>query len=354
MSTGREQPDDLDAMLEASRELRARYRAESVEEPPAAVDDALRAQARRAVGAGPRPASRSFLQRWRVPLSIAAVLVMSVSMVLTVTREGRHLPQAEVPPSAQTGAPAQPAAAPAPQVEERGPSVSKPNERATVSEPMRFEKSLPDELESRPAEPFPKAAPPSQTAQAEQGNAPVSAKEAPRSPEERTSQFAAKAAPPAAMSPQANAAAGAPAAPPPAAASAPPPAAAPVPLPSERPAVPTQAQRARPPMAVAPLAEESGEARLAKRKAESDQRAADSTSVNVSEGPGSLLQNHATAGMQARADAAAWESDPKAWLAHIEQLARTQRADEARESLKAFRKRYPAYPLPPEFPVREP
>ena len=51
---------------------------------------------------------------------------------------------------------------------------------------------------------------------------------------------------------------------------------------------------------------------------------------------------------------APWESDPKAWLRHIEQLVREQHMSEARESLKAFRQRYPSYPLPSEFPLREP
>jgi hypothetical protein len=50
---------------------------------------------------------------------------------------------------------------------------------------------------------------------------------------------------------------------------------------------------------------------------------------------------------------ASWESDPKAWLRHIESLVREQRLGEARDSFKAFRQRYPAYPIPAEFPLPE-
>jgi hypothetical protein len=76
-------PEDSDPALSAV------YRAASAELPPAQLDAAIQAAARRAVGARPHAAGSSFLRAWRVPLSIAAVLVMSVSMVtLTVRQKG--------------------------------------------------------------------------------------------------------------------------------------------------------------------------------------------------------------------------------------------------------------------------
>jgi hypothetical protein len=57
---------------------------------------------------------------------------------------------------------------------------------------------------------------------------------------------------------------------------------------------------------------------------------------------------------QAAAPAPAWESNPRDWLRHIEMLLKDHRLDEARASLKAFRSRYPDYPLPADFPLREP
>ena len=66
--------------------LAALYRTAAREEPPPALDDAIRAAARRAVASRPQRASSSFIRSWRVPLSIAAVMVLSVSLV-TVMRD---------------------------------------------------------------------------------------------------------------------------------------------------------------------------------------------------------------------------------------------------------------------------
>lgn len=77
------------------------YRAAPAENPPERLDAAIQAAARRAVGARPRAAGGSLLRAWRVPLSIAAVLVMSVSMVtLTVRHQGGQLIQPPLPAAA--------------------------------------------------------------------------------------------------------------------------------------------------------------------------------------------------------------------------------------------------------------
>ena len=73
-------PRDESAGSEAG--LARAWREASHDEPPAAMDDAIRAAARKAVHAGPRPAGASpFGGRWRVPLSVAAVLVVMPSRV---------------------------------------------------------------------------------------------------------------------------------------------------------------------------------------------------------------------------------------------------------------------------------
>lgn len=90
------------------------YRAVPAENPPEHLDAAVQAAARRAVGARPQVAGASLLRAWRVPLSIAAVLVMSVSMVtLTVRHKGDQLAQ---PPltAAAPGPHSEPARAPVP------------------------------------------------------------------------------------------------------------------------------------------------------------------------------------------------------------------------------------------------
>ena len=68
-------------------ELRARYRALATEEPSAALDDAIRAAARRAVASAPGAKRRSPAQRWAVPVSLAAVLFLSFGVVMHMQQE---------------------------------------------------------------------------------------------------------------------------------------------------------------------------------------------------------------------------------------------------------------------------
>jgi resuscitation-promoting factor RpfA len=63
------------------------YRETGREEPPERLDAAILAAARREVGARPRAISAR-LRAWRVPVSIAAVVVVSASLVTLVREEG--------------------------------------------------------------------------------------------------------------------------------------------------------------------------------------------------------------------------------------------------------------------------
>ncbi len=103
--------------------LAAGYRAGAQQQPPERLDDAIRAAARRAVAAGPRRGTDR-LRRWSIPLSLAAVVVLSVTLVTMMREEGADrwvsdappLPRAQ-PPGAVVDVPAQPATeamAPAP------------------------------------------------------------------------------------------------------------------------------------------------------------------------------------------------------------------------------------------------
>lgn len=70
--------DLLDEDLKA---LSRAYRAAPAEEgPPAAIDDAIRAAARRAVHARPQPVAKTWFSRSSTPLAAAAVLVLTVSV----------------------------------------------------------------------------------------------------------------------------------------------------------------------------------------------------------------------------------------------------------------------------------
>ncbi len=55
--------------------------------PPAAMDDAIRAAARRAVKSGPRTAGKSWVARWSAPLSAAALVVLTTSVVFVSLNE---------------------------------------------------------------------------------------------------------------------------------------------------------------------------------------------------------------------------------------------------------------------------
>ncbi len=69
----------------------AAYRRAVAEEgPPEALDAAILAASRRAVNAGPAIRRRSFVQRWRMPLAAAAVVVVASSLSLLMYDEGRH------------------------------------------------------------------------------------------------------------------------------------------------------------------------------------------------------------------------------------------------------------------------
>lgn len=84
-------PDPAD--MENDPQLAALYRAAANAQPPAHLDDAIRAAARREVAAGPR---RAGIRRWTLPVSLAAVIVLSVSMVTMMREQGADRPESFV------------------------------------------------------------------------------------------------------------------------------------------------------------------------------------------------------------------------------------------------------------------
>ena len=115
--------------MERDARLTALYRAAAQDRPPPQLDDALRAAARRAVASKPQSASSLFSRSWRVPLSIAAVLVLSVSLVTLMREEAPEITQ---PPgvelSSPESAPSRQRAATSPMAEE--PSLAVPKAAA--------------------------------------------------------------------------------------------------------------------------------------------------------------------------------------------------------------------------------
>ncbi|HSO07065.1 MAG TPA: tetratricopeptide repeat protein [Pelomicrobium sp.] len=84
--------DELDDYLEGESALTRAYRDAARAEPPPALDAEIRAAAANAV-----TTRRSGLERWRVPLAVAAALVVSVTVALLVEREP---PPPGAPPAA--------------------------------------------------------------------------------------------------------------------------------------------------------------------------------------------------------------------------------------------------------------
>ncbi len=86
------------------------YREAAREAPPAHLDAAILAAARREVGARPRSLA-SPLRRWHVPVSVAAVVVVSVTLVILVREEERAERPMQAPvPASVTRAEQDPAA----------------------------------------------------------------------------------------------------------------------------------------------------------------------------------------------------------------------------------------------------
>ena len=78
-------PDERDA-LPGEPEMQRLYRDSARELPPSALDARILAAARHAVETP--SAHQRFIKRWTVPLSVAAVVILSVGVVLRLTHEG--------------------------------------------------------------------------------------------------------------------------------------------------------------------------------------------------------------------------------------------------------------------------
>jgi hypothetical protein len=145
---------------ERERELDAAWRAVSREEPPAALDDAVRAEARRAVGAAPGARPR---HAWRYPAAAAATVALLALGIAQMTSRDEVEPLEKRPtvtPSApaESAAPAAqaPPATPAAQVQSPQQAIRK--DEATPEEPFASPPLAPGAASGTPAN-APTAAP---------------------------------------------------------------------------------------------------------------------------------------------------------------------------------------------------
>ena len=85
MTTKDKDDQELKDYLEGKDRISDEYRQSATEQPPGHIDAAILAASRRGVSAGPRPLST--YRSWHVPLSIAAVVVLSVLLVFNIPND---------------------------------------------------------------------------------------------------------------------------------------------------------------------------------------------------------------------------------------------------------------------------
>ncbi len=349
---------ELDALMAEVASLKQRA-APAAQQPPSHLDDAIRAFARREVHVRPQLAGSPFSGRWRIPISIAAVVVISATVTLMVAERHSPAPVA-IPPVAEI-APAAPAITPEPEQKQAPRESAAPERRA-----------MPRDVSPPPVASAPTGAPQLRRKDSEaKSEAAPSSRNGAREPAEPGQTFAAsppskKAAPQAATPTQTFTAS-----PPPAqgadasaAASSPPSGQAADSIsaaPSSRPA--TEAARAP-----EELREDSKSHLQADEKASADgpirdygvaqlrapampSQSAESERRRSSVAAGRVQPHSFMPSPAMEADAADWQATPQTWLKHIEALRRAGLTDEARASFEAFRKRFPAFVLPEGFVV---
>lgn len=129
---------ELDDYLRGESPLSAAYREARGDEPSADLDEVLLEKARREMHLGPKVAWSPFTRSWSLPLALAAVLVVSVTVTLVMHEQtGEPLPvpakpaaetpvaTPELPPAKEKAPLAPPAAPPAPE-RARAPAAAVP------------------------------------------------------------------------------------------------------------------------------------------------------------------------------------------------------------------------------------
>ena len=292
--------DSMTDKAPADSGLSSVYAALPRETPPDHLDAAILAAARRATGSRPRKPARGLPSAWRLPFAVAAVVVLSVSLVTLMIDEGD-----------QQRAGPQPPAAPAPRALEAKPQMKSPavGERPAQVEQKASNAGSPGKLTAKAEMPKKRLA--------DRGDAQREPMAAPAIAE---SQKAEPIAQPLAEKSAGRAEMGEAASP----AAVPAPAAVPM---------------AAPPTADGPAADRAattgraeGAARARRQGVTSEgQRAAVDQATRVKRLIGDLA-----------------EAAPEAWLKKIHELRRDGRDADADAVLEEFRKRFPAYNVPPQ------
>ncbi len=286
-------------MTERDPRLDAAYREGATDGPRPEIDERIRAAARRAVATGPQSLDararadlrRSWTTRWRVPVSIAATVVVAVTLSYMVHDEDARTARMDGVPASARPAPAPAPVAPAEKLQTPAPAAAPAP--APVQAPARRDAPATDSANATALpEPIPFPAPSASERRAsEDARAPAPAAAGALSKEvERQAPAPSAAPPPEAARIQAA----------PASAGPPPPA------PQAKPASPLR------------------ERALADR-------------------PAGRLEREAASAVEQKA------RTPEEWLEDIRRLKAQDRTEEVAKALAEFRQRYPDYKLPADL-----
>lgn len=78
---------EFEDYLKGESAISQQYRRESVEEPSGQLDEAILAASRKSVNSAPKMVRGPFSSHWQVPLSLAAVMILSVTAVILVQEQ---------------------------------------------------------------------------------------------------------------------------------------------------------------------------------------------------------------------------------------------------------------------------
>jgi hypothetical protein len=287
----------FEAFLRRESEISRRYRAQASEVPPPDADAAILAASRREAGARPRAVGQSRWRKWQAPLSIAAVLMLSLGVTLRMIEHEERMAE----PPAATSPPVVPAAPPVTEQEAKQvlPEAQAPageTQGRVASPPLRDK--VPLEKSKRRAHARAQAA--------EQRDA-ESANEVPR---ERGADSAADQAPAAAQSEAAT----------------------------------NTARGGQPKKPLGAAQEKKSEAD--RTRDSRDEAQAPAAKAEMAQSP--REGEHAAAPAAASPQALRRDESPEQWIKRIVELRKQGRHEEADAELKAFKKRFADYALPPE------
>lgn len=311
------------------------YHAASHDDPPAALDDAIRAAARRAVHARPHTAKNPWLPRWGSPIAAAAVVMLAVSMLFVAVDERPEI----APPALQVSLPkSSPPAVQLPATES-GPAEARDQAAVAPATSGRIEEKPPAATTTVMAKAVP--TPSKTTAAQQQSPSAISSSvgfEARRDAAAPMRESAIIVAPENLAKP------------------------APVPAPAAAfPAAPLATPAAAPPQFVAGQMAERARDEAVQLNQESKRMMAKSAAlasgtaatremrqdVNKKDASDTTIVSTQSMAPSAYAPPAASPAqEPNAWLKRIEELRVQGKLKEAREELVRFRKQYPKIELP--------